>query len=151
MQMVFLYKTVNTLDSMVGYIQEPYKRIGYFSAKIDDLFNLIPARIGSFIMVLAGGVLGYDTSKGLKVLRRDCRNHKSPPNAGFPESAIAGLLGIQLGGTHTYFGQVLEKPTIGDPIKEVSYIDVDKTVKVMYMAEFIFLMMMVTMLYLVIG
>lgn len=144
-QLVFLYKTVNTLDSMVGYIQEPYRRVGYASAKIDDLFNLIPARIGSFLMLLAGGILGMDLDNGKKVWRRDCKNHKSP-NAGYPEAAIAGLLGIQLGGTHTYFGQVLEKPTIGDPLRHPLVEDIYDTCRVMYMAEFILLMMGIVLL-----
>lgn len=149
-QAVFLYKTVNTLDSMVGYIQEPYTRIGYVSAKLDDLFNLIPARIGSFIMLLAGGVIGENISKGMKVWKRDRYNHKSP-NAGFPEAAVAGLLNIQLGGSHTYFGQVLDKPTIGDKDRDVTIRDIDLTVRIMYMAEFIMLMMMVVLIWLVAG
>lgn len=146
-QMVFLYKTVNTLDSMVGYIQEPYKNIGFVSAKIDDIFNYIPARIGSFIMILAGGVLGLDSSMGFRIWRRDRRNHKSP-NAGYPEAATAGLLNIKLGGTHAYFGEVLDKPTIGDDIRAVKIDDIETTTKIMYMAEFIFLMMGVSVIYL---
>lgn len=144
-QVVFLYKTVNTLDSMVGYIQEPYKRIGYVSAKMDDLFNLIPARLGSFLMLLAGGILGLDLHNGRKIWHRDRLNHKSP-NAGYPESAIAGLLDIQLGGTHTYFGEVLEKPTIGDSIRRVKVQDINDTCRVMYMSEFILLMMGIVLL-----
>jgi adenosylcobinamide-phosphate synthase len=144
-QLVFLYKTVNTLDSMVGYIQEPYKRVGFVSAKVDDLFNLIPARIGSFLMLLAGGILGLDLHNGRKIWRRDRLNHKSP-NAGYPESAIAGLLDIQLGGTHTYFGEVLEKPTIGDPIRAAKLQDISNTCRVMYMSEFIMLMMGIVLL-----
>ena len=145
-QTVFLYKTVNTLDSMVGYVQAPFKEIGFVSAKLDDLFNLIPARIGSFLMLLAGGILGFDLHGGRKIWRRDCRNHKSP-NAGYPESAVAGLLNIQLGGTHTYFGQVLEKPTIGDPIRPVKKDDISNSCKIMYMSEFIFMMMGIALLY----
>lgn len=146
-QVVFLYKTVNTLDSMVGYIQKPYTHIGYVSAKMDDLFNYIPARIGSFIMLLAGGVLSMDQHNGRYIWRRDCRNHKSP-NAGYPEAVVAGLLNIQLGGTHTYFGQVLEKPTIGERIRAVKVTDIGDTCRIMYMSEFMMLMMGITLLYL---
>lgn len=144
-QLVFLYKTVNTLDSMVGYIQEPYTRVGYISAKIDDVFNLIPARLGSALMLLGGGILGMDLYNGKKVWLRDRLNHKSP-NAGYPESAMAGLLDIQLGGTHTYFGEVLEKPTIGDAIRDARVQDIYDTCRVMYMSEFILLMMGIVVL-----
>ncbi|PKM58576.1 MAG: cobalamin biosynthesis protein CobD [Firmicutes bacterium HGW-Firmicutes-3] len=139
-QMVFLYKTINTLDSMVGYIQEPYTQIGYVSAKMDDVFNLVPARLGSLLMLLSGIFLRLDVQNGLKIWKRDCRKHKSP-NAGHPESVIAGLLGISLGGTHTYFSQVLEKPTIGDPIRIPEIHDIESTIKNMYVAE----MMMVVL------
>lgn len=145
LQMVFLYKTVNTLDSMVGYVIEPYTEFGYISAKIDDLMNFIPARIGSFVMLLAGGVIGEDIGRGLRIHRRDRNNHKSP-NAGHPEAAVAGLLGIQLGGTHTYFGQVLEKPIIGDTTKEVCVDDIETTIRIMYMSEFVFLMIELSLL-----
>ena len=134
-QMVFLYKTINTLDSMVGYIQEPYTQIGHVSAKMDDLVNLIPARLGSLLMLLSGLMLRLDVQQGLKIWKRDCRNHKSP-NAGHPESVVAGLLGIRLGGTHTYFSQTLEKPTIGDSIRKAEIKDIEMTIKIMYVAEF---------------
>lgn len=144
-QMVFLYKAVNTLDSMVGYIQEPYTRMGWFSAMMDDGFNLIPARVGSVLMLMAGGVLGMDLDNGRKVFKRDHGNHKSP-NAGWPESVVAGLLNIQLGGTHTYFGEVLEKPTIGDAHRPATAEDIHRTTKIMYMAEFILLWLGIVLL-----
>ncbi|VDN46567.1 Cobalamin biosynthesis protein CobD [Petrocella atlantisensis] len=133
-QMVFLYKTINTLDSMVGYIQEPYTHIGYVSAKMDDLVNLIPARLGSLLMLLSGFILKLDVGQGLRIWKRDCGKHKSP-NAGYPESVVAGLLGIRLGGTHTYFSQVLEKPIIGDSIREIEVHDIKTTTQIMYVSE----------------
>lgn len=133
-QAVFLYKTINTLDSMVGYIQEPYREIGFFSAKTDDVVNYLPARFGSALMLLAGGMMGYDLKNGCRILKRDRRNHKSP-NCGYPESAAAGLLGIQIGGTNTYFNQVLVKPTIGDPIRPMEQDDIKRTIKIMYGAQ----------------
>lgn len=147
-QLVFLYKAVNTMDSMVGYIQEPYTRIGWFPAKMDDLFNLIPARLGSLLMVLAGGVLGLKMSGGWKILSRDHGNHKSP-NAGWPEGAVAGLLDVQLGGTHTYFGQILEKPTIGDDIRPIRVQDISHACKIMYLSEvmLVVLSMIVLLIY----
>lgn len=133
-QAVFLYKTINTLDSMVGYMQEPYREIGFFSAKCDDLFNYIPARIGSLCMLLGGGLLGYNIKQGVKILIRDRRNHKSP-NCGYPESAVAGLLQIQMGGTNTYFNEVVVKPTMGDPVKPLLPEHILQTTKIMYASE----------------
>lgn len=130
------YKVINTLDSMVGYVQEPYKEIGYASAKLDDIANYIPARIGSLLMILAGGLLGYSIKQGFKILIRDRRNHKSP-NCGYPEAAVAGLLQIQLGGTNTYFGQEIYKPTIGDETTSLTGEHIINTIKIMYGAEFL--------------
>ncbi|KDR96505.1 adenosylcobinamide-phosphate synthase [Peptoclostridium litorale DSM 5388] len=117
-QFVFIYKTVNTLDSMVGYIQEPYREIGFASAKLDDVLNYIPARIGSVLMVVAGGIAGFDASSGMRIMIRDRKNHKSP-NCAYPEAAAAGLMNIRLGGTNTYFGETVYKPTIGDTKTEI--------------------------------
>lgn len=142
LQMVFIYKTINTLDSMVGYIQEKYKEIGFASAKIDDIANYIPARLGSLFMLVAGLLLRYDFKAGLKTLKRDRRNHKSP-NCGYPESAVAGLLNVQLGGTNTYFGETLYKPTIGDAVKKLSPQDIIKAIQIMYGAEVIMVMLFI--------
>ncbi|MBS4535166.1 cobalamin biosynthesis protein CobD [Clostridium sp. D2Q-14] len=134
LEIMFLYKTVNTLDSMVGYIQEPYKDIGFASAKLDDILNYIPARIGSIFMVIAGGIMGYDIKNGFRILKRDRLNHKSP-NCGYPESAIAGLLNIQLGGSNIYFGEQVYKPTLGDKSRTLKAEDILSTIKIMYMSE----------------
>ncbi len=147
-QMVFLYKTINTLDSMVGYIQAPYTEIGYISAKIDDAVNLIPARIGSFLMLLSGFILRLNVRQGLRIWKRDCRKHKSP-NAGHPESVVAGLLGINLGGTHTYFSQVLEKPTIGDATRKIEIQDIKTTIQIMYISECMLIVLSVSLLLLI--
>lgn len=110
---LWLYKAVNTLDSMVGYQQEPYRDLGFVSAKLDDLANFVPARLGSGFMMTfgAGSLSGFRRS--LPIFLRDRKAHKSP-NAGHPEAVVAGILGIQLGGSHRYFGTMVEKPTIGD-------------------------------------
>lgn len=146
-QFGILYKTINTLDSMVGYSQDPYKEIGYFSAKIDDLINFIPARLGSIIMIIAGLLTGKDASRGMNILKRDRLNHKSP-NSGHPESVIAGLLGIQLGGTSYYFGEKVSKPTIGDNLRKIDIGDIVDTVRIMYVSEFLF-MFIFSIIYLV--
>lgn len=137
-QMGILYKTVNTLDSIVGYNQEPYKDIGYFSAKIDDIFNFIPARLGSIIMLISGIILDKDIKNGFRIFKRDRYNHKSP-NSGHSESVIAGLLNIQLGGTNYYFGKKVEKPYIGDNSRDVTFKDINNTVHIMYISEIIIL------------
>ncbi|MBS4538560.1 cobalamin biosynthesis protein CobD [Clostridium sp. D2Q-11] len=141
-QFVFIYKTINTLDSMVGYIQHPYTEIGYASAKLDDIVNFIPARIGSILMFIGGSLLGYDWKNGFKILIRDRNNHKSP-NAGYPEATVAGLLNIQIGGTNTYFGEKVEKPTIGDNISSLSVKHILDSVKIMYSSEMITVLIMI--------
>ena len=111
--LMMAYKAVNTLDSMVGYKNDAYEDLGYFSAKLDDFFNYIPARITLVGFIFAAALLGFDHNQAKRIAVRDHKNHKSP-NAGWPEAAMAGALGIQLGGNNVYFGKVVEKPTLGD-------------------------------------
>lgn len=142
--LVMLYKATNTMDSMVGYIQEPYKDLGYAAAKFDDFLNFIPARIGSWFMLLGGMVLGFNIKEGYRIYKRDRSKHKSP-NSGHPESVVAGLLGIQLGGNNQYFGEVLEKPTIGDPTTEMVSFDIRETISIMYGSEVLVVILSVIM------
>lgn len=137
--LVMLYKATNTLDSMVGYIQEPYRDFGYASAKFDDLINFVPARMGSIFMLIAGMFLGYPFNEGCRIFKRDRLNHKSP-NSAHPESVVAGLLGIQLGGTNQYFGNVLEKPTIGDAKAPLEILDIRETITIMYGSEIVLML-----------
>ncbi|MBN1059528.1 adenosylcobinamide-phosphate synthase CbiB [Clostridium botulinum] len=125
------YKAVNTLDSMFGYKNDKYMEFGYFSAKLDDVFNYIPARITGILIILSSMILGYDFKRSLKIYKRDKYNHSSP-NSAHPEAAMAGILGIQLGGANYYFGKLVKKQTIGDSTKEAEILDVDKTSKVLY-------------------
>jgi adenosylcobinamide-phosphate synthase len=134
--LAFAYKAVNTLDSMFGYKNDKYIDFGYFSAKLDDAFNYIPARITGILIVLASLVLGYDYKNSFKIYKRDRYNHTSP-NSAHPEAAMAGALKLQLGGANYYFGKLVEKPTIGDKFKEIEINDVNKTVKVLYLSSFI--------------
>lgn len=143
---ITLYKVVNTLDSMVGYIQPPYKEIGFFSAKLDDVLNYLPARLGAMIMLVSGGLKGFDLKKGFVICLRDRRNHKSP-NCAYPESVIAGLLNIQLGGSNTYFGQVLEKPTIGDAIRPVRSEDIEATVAILWYSQWLMAVLGILIIY----
>ena len=144
-QFAFLYKSINTLDSMVGYINEKYKDIGFASAKLDDIANYIPARLGSCLMLIGGYLLGYNLKNGFKILKRDNRNHKSP-NCGYPESVVAGLLNIQLGGINTYFGEKVYKPTIGDKNSEIVPSNIVETIKIMYASETIMVILIMTIL-----
>ncbi len=112
------FKAVSTLDSMVGYRRGHYRNLGWASAKLDDIANWIPARITACLMVLAGGVLGKGLStmwQGMKILRRDAAKHPSP-NSGWPEAAMAGALGVQLGGMNRYHGQPEARPILGDDV-----------------------------------
>lgn len=131
------YKFINTMDSMLGYMDDKYKNIGYFPAKLDDLVNYLPARITGLLMVFSS-IGKFNIKEGFKILKRDSRNHKSP-NAGFPESAVAGLLGIELGGGGYYHGVYVDKPSIGDSIKGIKDFLINKTVEIMYRTEILFL------------
>jgi adenosylcobinamide-phosphate synthase len=109
------YKAINTLDSMVGYKNDKYIRFGWASARLDDLTNYIPARISGLLVVLSSGILFRSTEimrYAFTTMYRDGRKHTSP-NSGYPEAAIAGALGVQLGGPSKYNGVIFEKPYIG--------------------------------------
>lgn len=108
-----LYKAVNTMDSMVGYDNEQYRYFGWCAARVDDLVNWVPARMSGLLLVVAAACLKLDWRNGWRMMRRDAGKMKSP-NAGYPEAAAAGALGVQLGGRNVYFGQVVEKPTLGE-------------------------------------
>lgn len=133
--LAFAYKAINTLDSMFGYKNDKYMDFGYFPAKLDDVFNYIPARLTGLLIVLASTFLGYDYKNSFKIYKRDRYNHTSP-NSAHPEAAMAGTLGVQLGGSNYYFGKLVEKPTIGDKLKEIELEDVHKTAKVLYLSSF---------------
>lgn len=116
------YKMVNTLDSMIGYKTERYKEFGRVAAKIDDIANWIPARLTAFLMVVVGGKMSV-----LRFVRKYARCHASP-NSGYPESALAGILNVRFGGAHTYFGEVIEKPYIGDNPRVLTSEDIKKAI-----------------------
>lgn len=125
------YKAINTLDSTVGYKNEKYLHIGFASAKIDDIANFIPSRIAVILFTIGNFFLRNDYKNCFKIAIRDRKNHKSP-NCAFSEGAVAGALGIQLGGTNVYFGEVVYKPTIGDKTREIEVEDIARTNKILY-------------------
>ena len=128
------YKAVNTLDSMVGYRNERYLRFGWASARLDDLANLVPARLTGLLMALVAPLVGLLGRNAWRIMLRDGRNHLSP-NSGIPEAAAAGALGVQLGGTNIYFGKPVAKPTIGDPLNPLDAAAWRGAVRLMYGAE----------------
>ncbi len=110
---LFLYKAVNTMDSMVGYKNYRYAKFGRVAARLDDVLNFIPARVCAVLMLPAAALARLDWRGAWRILRRDAGNAASP-NAGWPEAAMAGALAVRLGGPSTYFGRVVDKPFIGD-------------------------------------
>lgn len=132
--LAFLYKGINTMDSMVGYKNDKYLLFGRCAAKLDDIANFIPARISALCMILSSYILGFDGKNAFKIFKRDRYNHKSP-NSAQTESVIAGALGIQLAGDAIYFGKLTKKPFIGDLKRNVEPQDIIHTNKIMYLTS----------------
>ena len=130
----FLYKAVNTMDSMLGYKNDRYLYFGRIPAKMDDIFNYIPARITGLLMTAAAFLTGLDGKNAWKIYRRDRRKHASP-NAAQTESVCAGALGVQLAGDAVYFGKVYKKEFIGDALRRIEPEDIQRTGRLMYAAE----------------
>ena len=126
----FLYKAVNTMDSMIGYKNEKYENFGFFAARADDLFNFLPSRISAVLMIIASALLGlfsgsYSSKNAYGIWIRDRLNHRSP-NSAQTESVCAGALGLMLGGTHLYGGVLVEKPAIGDETRKPENEDIKR-------------------------
>ena len=134
------YKMVNTLDSMIGYRTERYKDFGCWAARIDDVANYIPARITALLMVIAAGklqLIGFVWHNG--------RNHASP-NSGYPEAALAGILDCRFGGPHYYFGELFDKPYIGENPRQLTTADMQKAVRINRTAE-VLAIVIITVIY----
>jgi len=127
----FAYKAVNTMDSMLGYTDPPYRHLGLVPAKMDDIWNFIPARLTAFLMLMAGGMLGLDLCGGWRVFRRDRFCHASP-NSAQTESVCAGLLGLRLAGDARYRGVLHKKPYIGDDTRPIVPEDIPRSCRLMY-------------------
>ena len=128
------YKAINTMDSMVGYKNDKYLHFGRAAAKLDDVANYIPSRIAALLWIVASPLVGGSLKNAWKIWRRDRRNHASP-NSAQTESACAGSLGIQLAGPASYFGKRLEKPYIGDAVREIEPEDILRTNRIMIAAS----------------
>ena len=136
-----LYKTVNTLDSMVGYKNKRYINFGWFSAKMDDFFNYVPARITGILIVLSSFILlGFSAGKNsFKIMLRDGRKHSSP-NSAMPEAAMSGAIGVKMGGPNYYGGILVEKPFIGDDLNCVSSELVKLSIKIVILSSLLFIL-----------
>ena len=134
----FVYKAVNTMDSMVGYKNDKYLYFGRAAAKLDDVVNFIPARISAYLMITAAYIGGkaFDGKRAYHIYKRDRRNHASP-NSAQTESVCAGALGIQLAGDASYFGKVVKKPYIGDAHRAVEREDIVRVNRLMYVTAVI--------------
>jgi len=127
---LWVYKAINTLDSMVGYRNARYLRFGWAAARVDDLANFIPARLTYLLLSLASILAGQNGLRALRIGWRDGKKHPSP-NSGWPEAAMAGALGVQLGGPSTYAGELSDKPRLGDQREELSSLKVRQAIRVM--------------------
>ena len=130
----FFYKAANTMDSMIGYKNEKYERLGRFAARLDDVLNFIPSRLTALLMILASFLCGYDGKNAFRIWRRDRYKHASP-NSAQTESVCAGALGVRLAGDAWYFGELHEKPYIGDDIRPIENEDIRRANRLMYVTS----------------
>lgn len=129
--LAFAYRAVNTLDSMVGYKNEKYARFGFFSAKLDDILNFIPARITGLFFPITALIFGKDMYGCIKTMLKDSKKHLSP-NSGIPEAAMAGALGVELGGLSFYGGSPVFRSKLGNPIHPITFDCILEAVKIHY-------------------
>jgi adenosylcobinamide-phosphate synthase len=136
----FLYKAINTLDSMIGYKNDKYLYFGKFAASLDDVANFIPARISAFLMIIASFISGFNVKGAYKIYMRDRRKHKSP-NSAHTETVCAGALNIELLGNSNYFGKLVVKHTIGDNIRQIEAEDIRRANKLLYVTAILGLLL----------
>lgn len=134
----FVYKAVNTMDSMLGYKNDKYMYFGRFAARLDDVVNFIPARISAYLMIAAAFIGGrqFDGKNAYRIFKRDRFNHASP-NSAQTESVCAGALRVQLAGDAVYFGKLVKKKYIGDGLREIEYEDIQRANRLMYITAFL--------------
>ena len=132
----FFYKAVNTMDSMLGYIDAPYTNFGLVPARADDVCNFIPSRLAAILMLAAGAFCGLDVPNGWKIFRRDRYKHASP-NSAQTEAVCAGLLRVRLAGNARYHGILHEKPYIGDDLREIRTADIPLCCRLLYVTSFL--------------
>lgn len=133
-----IYKSINTMDSMIGYRNDRYMWLGRYAARLDDVVNYIPARISALLMISASAVCGkdFDAGRAYRIWKRDRYKHKSP-NAAQTESVCAGALGLKLAGDSQYFGRIVKKPSIGDDVRPIEPEDIRRANKLMIISSVI--------------
>ena len=136
----FLYKAVNTMDSMLGYKNDRYLYFGRIPAGMDDIFNYIPARITALAMIAAAYLTGLDGKNAWRIYRRDRKKHASP-NAAQTESVCAGALRVQLAGDAVYFGKLYKKELIGDRLRPIEPRDIKRAQRLMYVTALLLLLL----------
>jgi adenosylcobinamide-phosphate synthase len=129
--LAFLYRAVNTMDSMLGYRNERYADFGMIAARTDDVFNYVPARITGALVVVSAWLLRLDARGAVQAIWRDAAKHPSP-NSGISEAGVAGALGIQLGGLNYYGGVASQRATMGTPLQELRAFHIRQTVSIIY-------------------
>ncbi|MFB5762872.1 adenosylcobinamide-phosphate synthase CbiB [Paenibacillus medicaginis] len=136
------YRAVNTLDSMVGYKNEKYLHLGWASARLDDAANYIPARLTAVLLVVAAWLKRLEPQRSWRTIRRDAGLHPSP-NSGFPEAAVAGALGVRLGGYNVYHGVRSFRAYMGDPLRPLEAEDIRRTTALMFLSSSLFVLLCV--------
>ena len=131
--LALVYKSINTMDSMVGYQNERFLHFGRAAAKLDDAVNFLPSRLAALLWIGAAFLTGNSGKNAWRIWRRDRRNHPSP-NSAQTESACAGALGVQLAGPMSYFGTIHQKPTIGDPLRPAEPEDILRANRMLYVS-----------------
>lgn len=134
----FLYKAVNTMDSMLGYKNEKYLYFGRFPARMDDVFNYIPSRTTALFMIAAAFLTGMDGKNAWKIYLRDRRKHASP-NAAQTEAVCAGALRVRLAGDAVYFGRLYKKEYLGDSLRPIEAEDIRRAGRLMYVTAVLML------------
>ena len=138
---MMVYKMINTMDSMIGYRSEKYEQFGKFAARLDDVVNFIPARITAFLMVLVTG-----SYRGFQFILKYGNRHKSP-NAGYPESALAGILNCRFGGPNVYHGKLVDKPFIGENDRIIEPDEIEKVVSINQRSCFLMILVLIVLFF----
>lgn len=139
-----LYRSANTLDSMVGYKNEKYLYFGRAAARLDDVLNYIPARITGILLIFSAWILGYDYKFAYQMLLRDAVKHPSP-NGGYAEATVAGALHIRLGGYNSYFGKTSFRAYMGEPLERLRAKHILGSIRLMYTATILFIIILYAM------
>ena len=137
------YKAINTMDSLFGYKNDTYREFGWAPARLDDLVNWFPARLALPVIAVSAALCGLSGKNSLAMAIRDGSKHPSP-NSGYPEAAMAGALGVRLGGTSFYSGEINRKPFIGDNLRELELSDITQSQKIMFIASLLALAVIIS-------